>query len=124
MEIKQNTIDGLVAMSRCEVVEIRNSADADGFPCSRTASTQCSDCGSELCESHTETRSGCHAIFCPSCFLFHRAQHSKPAHGERRGTKKSLGPNCGFVNLGLFPISESHKLIENFLQSLEPPFLV
>src|SRR3989442_9442349 len=23
-----------------------------------------------------------HAIFCPSCFFFHRAQHSKPAHGE------------------------------------------
>ena len=53
MEIKQNTIDGLVAMTHCEVVEIRNSADADGFPCSRTASTQCFDCGSELCESHT-----------------------------------------------------------------------
>ena len=29
----------------CEVVEIRNSADADGFPCSRTASTQCFDVG-------------------------------------------------------------------------------
>jgi len=27
------------------------------------------------------------------------------------------------VNLGLFPISEGHKLIQNFLQSLEPPFL-
>ena len=25
--------------------------------------------------------------------------------------------------LGLFPISQSHKLIQNFLQSLEPPFL-
>src|SRR2546422_10602469 len=25
--------------------------------------------------------------------------------------------------LGLFPISEGHKLIQNFLQSLEPPFL-
>ena len=27
-------------------------------------------------------------------------------------------------HLGLFPISQSHKLIQNFLQSLEPPFLV
>ncbi len=26
--------------------------------------------------------------------------------------------------LGLFPVSQSHKLIQNFLQSLEPPFLV
>src|SRR5207245_10779318 len=41
------------------------------------------------------------------------------------GAKKSLKlPYCGFVNLGLFPISQSHKLIQNFLQSLEPPFLV
>jgi hypothetical protein len=25
---------------------------------------------------------------------------------------------------GLFPVSEGHKLIQNFLQSLEPPFMV
>src|SRR5206468_8465570 len=25
---------------------------------------------------------------------------------------------------GLFPVSQSHKLIQNFLQSLEPPFMV
>src|SRR5207237_6589886 len=85
MEIKQNTIDGLVAMTHCEVVEIRNSADADGFPCSRTASTQCFDCGSELCESHTETCGICNGIFCPSCLTFHQ-EHPKPAladHGVR-----------------------------------------
>ena len=41
------------------------------------------------------------------------------------GTKKSLKlPYCGFVNLGLFPVREGHKLIQNFLQSLEPPFVV
>jgi hypothetical protein len=40
----------------CEVVELRNVADADGFPCSRTASTQCFDCGSSLCESHGNMR--------------------------------------------------------------------
>jgi hypothetical protein len=39
-----------------------------------------------------------------------------------KGLKKLQ--NCGFVNLGLFPISEGNKLIQNFLQSLEPPFLV
>jgi hypothetical protein len=26
--------------------------------------------------------------------------------------------------LGLLPISEVHKLVENFLQSLEPPFMI
>jgi len=82
MEIKQNTIDGLVAMTHCEVVEIRNSADADGFPCSRTASTQCFDCGSELCESHTETCGVCHSIFCPSCLFFHQTEHPKPASAD------------------------------------------
>src|SRR5213595_3012198 len=53
-------------MNRCEIIEVRNSADELGFPCSRTASTQCSDCGSELCESHAETCGACSSVFCPS----------------------------------------------------------
>src|SRR5207247_9116831 len=92
MEIKQNTIDGLVAMTHCEVVEIRNSADADGFPCSRIASTQCFDCGSSLCESHTETCGICNGIFCPSCLSFHSVQHPKAAstdHGHVRERKRA-----------------------------------
>src|SRR5438094_1477305 len=45
-----------------------------------------------------------------------------------RGTsraKKSL-KNYGTATsyLGLFPVGEGHKLIQNFLQSLKPPFLV
>src|SRR6266496_3197073 len=42
------------------------------------------------------------------------------------GAKKSLGNygTCGFGRSGLFPVSEGHKLIQNFLQSLEPPFVV
>src|SRR5207245_8088146 len=72
---------------------MRNLADAVGYPCSRTASTQCSDFGNELCESHAETCGGCHTIFCPSCFLVHRAQHSKPARGTSRA-KKSIGPDA------------------------------
>jgi len=66
-------------MSGCEVVEVRNLADAVGYPCSKTGSKQCSDCGSEICESHTETCDTCHDFFCPSCFSFHEAEHSKPA---------------------------------------------
>ena len=31
---------------------------------------------------------------------------------------------CATSYLGLFPVSERHKLIQNFLQSLEPPFVV
>src|SRR5437660_9950639 len=81
-----------IAYNRCRVVEVRNSADAVGLACLRTASTQCFDCGSELCESHTETCGICNGIFCPSCLSFHSVQHSKPAsadHGERRERKRA-----------------------------------
>jgi hypothetical protein len=77
-------------MNRCQVVEIRNSADVVGLACLKTASRQCSDCGSELCESHTEICSGCRSIFCPSCFLF---SSSTALEARSRGTsraKKSL----------------------------------
>src|SRR6059058_4950857 len=42
----------ILHVGSCEVGEIRNSTDAVGYSCSRTASTQCFDRGSELCESH------------------------------------------------------------------------
>src|SRR5881396_1987271 len=75
-------------MIRCEVVEMRNSADAVGYLCSRTASTQCSDCGSELCESHAETCGGCRSIFCPSCLSLHQSLHRKEP--QRTTAKISL----------------------------------
>jgi len=79
-------------MGVCEIIEVRNSADELGLPCSRTASTQCFDCGSELCESHTETCGICHGIFCPSCLSFHSVQHSKPASADHSkfGNEKEL----------------------------------
>jgi hypothetical protein len=41
------------------------------------------------------------------------------------GGKKSLKlAELSFGCSGLFPVSDGHKLIQNFLQSLEPPFLV
>jgi hypothetical protein len=70
-------------MSLCEVVELRNSADAVGLACLRTASTQCSDCGAELCESHAETCAICRAVFCSACLSLHREQHPKPASVDR-----------------------------------------
>src|SRR5437667_11782919 len=76
-----------IADNRYKVVEVRNSADAVGLACLRTASKQCFDCGSSLCESHTETCGICNDIFCPSCLSFHSVQHPKAAsanHGEVR----------------------------------------
>src|SRR5207247_5847312 len=74
---------------RCEVVEIRNSADAVGYSCSRTANTQCSDCGSELCESHAETCGMCRAVFCPACLSLHQEQHPKTASADREQPRRS-----------------------------------
>ena len=95
-QIKSPRDDGsiqLFAMPKnCEIIEVRNSADELGFPCSRTASKECSDCGSSLCKSHTETCGICNGVFCPSCLSFHSVQHSKPAsadHGERRERKRA-----------------------------------
>src|SRR5207247_6721694 len=95
----------------CEVIEIRNSADADGFACSRTASTQCFDCGSELCESHTETCGICHGIFCPSCLSFHSVQHPKAASADHSkfGNEKEL--KSGRTAASWFVIS--HVNVEN-----------
>jgi hypothetical protein len=69
-------------MTRCEVVEVRNLADADGIPCPKTANTQCSDCRFKLCEPHTETCEICRAVFCPSCMYFHEREHTKAARSE------------------------------------------
>jgi hypothetical protein len=35
-----------------------------------------------------------------------------------------MGTLAGFRRSGLFPVSEVHKLIQNFLQSLQSPFMV
>src|SRR5438876_8097182 len=61
---------------------------------------------------------------CPSirCTTPKLHQQTTGRIGNEKGLK-NYG-TAAFVNLGLFPISEGHKLIQNFLQSLEPPFLV
>jgi hypothetical protein len=71
---------------RCEIVEVRNLADADGIPCSRAAGKKCSDCGSELCDSHAENCEMCHDLFCPSCMSFHEAEHTKTATADHVAT--------------------------------------
>jgi hypothetical protein len=42
--------------------------------------------------------------------------------GEKKGFKTSR--TAAFGCTGLFPVSEGHQLVQNFLQSLKPPFLV
>src|SRR5438093_3653050 len=80
--------------AHCEVVEMRNSADVVGYSCSRTANTQCSDCGSELCESHAETCGMCRAVFCRLFVVASRAapenrlSRSRTTSGEKKGLNK------------------------------------
>src|SRR5207244_9022921 len=77
-------------MSHCEIVEMRNSADEVGYSCSRTASTQCSDCGAELCESHTEMCDRCRSIFCPSCFCSSTKRNTRLSGPRSSGAKNCL----------------------------------
>jgi len=71
-------------MNRCEIIEIRNSADAVGYLCSRTASTQCSDRGSNLCESHTRKHAASVTAYSvlPACPSIQRSTR-KPRAKER-----------------------------------------
>src|SRR5438309_10885692 len=52
------------------------------------------------------------------------ASLSSGSRGTPRAKKrlKLAELSCGCS--GLFPVSEGHKLIQNFLQSLEPPFVI
>ena len=113
---------------RCEVVEVRNLEDAVGYSCSRTASTQCSDCGIELCEPHAEICGACRSIFCLPCFFCHQAQHSKrvsAGHGRDRGRKTAS--ICLFLQFRriatdiankLFSLTWSGRSRESFWRSL------
>ena len=54
--------------------------------------------------------------------------NTRSLHQQTTGTfesEKGL-KNYGSATsyLGLFPVSQSHKLVQNLLQSLEPPFVV
>jgi len=78
-------------MSYCGVVEVRSLEDAMGATCARSAKSQCSDCGTALCDQHIERCEVCGETFCPSCLSFHQKEHPKPAIADRRKerTKKS-----------------------------------
>jgi len=72
-------------VSRCEIIETRNLADAVGIACPLAANKECSDCGSQICDSHAEACAVCHDVFCPACLSLHQTEHSKP---ERRAMPK------------------------------------
>lgn len=67
-------------MSRCEIVLVRNTQDATGYPCARDSSEECGECGTPLCNLHAESCDLCRTSLCAACFLIHMRQpHAKPA---------------------------------------------
>src|SRR5207249_1579327 len=84
---------------RCGVVEVRNLADAVGYACSRTASTQCSDCG--ICANHTRkpvarvARSSARPVF---SFIERNTRSPRTGNVESEKELKKP-PNCGFVDV-------------------------
>jgi len=68
-----------------------------------------------LCEFHGETCGGLLLDLLPVLLFL---PSSTALEASARGTSRAK------KGLRLFPVSEGHKVIQNFLQSLEPPFLV
>jgi len=66
-------------MDRCEIVLSRNVGDAEGEACSRNASAACSDCGSAMCDLHSEECEMCGQEFCSMCLII----HSQEPHAKR-----------------------------------------
>jgi len=53
-------------------------------------------------------------------FIEHSTRSLHTENVENEKELRNYGTAASY--LGLFPVSEGHKLIQNFLQSLEPPF--
>jgi hypothetical protein len=81
------------SMTRCQVVEVSNLADAAGIHCGKVTTQHCSDCGIAICLAHTETCQMCSDAFCPSCLSFHLTQerHLKPRNRRTRETTAKDG---------------------------------
>lgn len=63
----------------CDILMVSGVADADGYPCGRGSIAECSDCGSRLCQLHSERCDLCRETYCSVCLGFHVAGHSKPS---------------------------------------------
>lgn len=78
-------------MDRCEIVLSRNVGDAEGEPCSLKATAECSDCGTAMCDLHSEGCELCGQEFCSMCLIIHsREPHAKrpAAEVEQSGARR------------------------------------
>ena len=71
--------------STCEIVLVQNSSDPFGYPCGKDAHEACSDCGTALCDLHSDGCEVCDRTFCDSCLYVHlKFPHAKPAVGSSK----------------------------------------
>jgi hypothetical protein len=78
-----------MAQETCEIVMVRGLEDANGYPCERASTTQCADCGSQICDVHMEECDLCGDSFCASCYYSHMTEpHAKPVLPQRVQPKR------------------------------------
>jgi len=66
-------------MSRCEIEIARNAERTDTYLCARPSAFECSDCGTSLCDLHTEECGLCHERLCTGCAYIHMQEpHPRP----------------------------------------------
>src|SRR5215831_17808589 len=57
---------------QCGIVEITDVGRGRVYPCSKTASGQCANCGIPVCTAHSDMCNLCNELFCATCLSFHR----------------------------------------------------
>ena len=102
-------------MNCCEVVAVRNVADAVGVPCTRTPIHECDDCGIQICESHTEKCATYQEVFCSLCLSFHEREHSnllrpgpQPAARTKDRLKNATTTTPIWRRFGRLPTPHAH----------------
>jgi len=58
-------------MSRCEIEVALNATRTETYACNRTSSVICYECGTKICDLHTEECGLCHEFLCTGCLYIH-----------------------------------------------------
>lgn len=62
----------------CEIEVAMNATGTEAYPCNRLSTALCYECGTKICDLHTEQCSLCREFVCPPCMPFHvRQPHEK-----------------------------------------------
>ena len=73
----------------CQIIEVASIADAEGYTCARPAQAECAECGSLLCDRHSQSCSVCARIFCSPCLTDHIEEQFRPAGAVKQKRMKT-----------------------------------